>query len=274
MIIVAALALTAVLVAAIVLPIVSKRNIEQTPAPAPLAERLAAIARDRAVGLIGEAEAAEAVIEAKRTALAGEAMQPAPTVSRPARLAAFAFAGLAPLGGAFIYLVVGAPDLIGRKPPPAPSIAEMAPDEQAAAIRGMVAGLAARLEQNPDDVEGWRMVARSWAVLGEAGKSAEALRELLTRVEGDEADWRAYAGALMAAGPGEGREAELARAMEKLKALDPDDPMALFFEGEAARAAGDAATAIARWRRLLEVLPSDAPVRPAIEKLIADTSGG
>lgn len=270
-----AIALSAILAAAIVVPIVSKRTLGEPGAATHLGDRLATMERERAAGLIEEAEAAEAVLEAKRAALAAEAPQTERAVSKPARFAAFVFAGLAPLAGALIYLAVGAPELVGRKTPPAAlSIAEMPPDAQAAAIRGMVEGLAARLAQNPDDADGWRMLARSYAVLGEAAKSAAALRELLMRVEGDPDDWRAYAGALMAQGPGGGREAELARAMGRLKGLAPDDPMVLFFEGEAAKAAGDAATAIARWRRLLEVLPADAPVRPAIEKLIAESGGG
>lgn len=41
-------------------------------------------------------------------------------------------------------------------------------------IRAMVEGLAARLEENPDDLAGWRMLARSWRVLGEAQKADEA----------------------------------------------------------------------------------------------------
>jgi len=41
-------------------------------------------------------------------------------------------------------------------------------------IRGMVAQLAARLEDNPDDVEGWERLARSYRVLGETDKAAEA----------------------------------------------------------------------------------------------------
>jgi cytochrome c-type biogenesis protein CcmH len=56
--------------------------------------------------------------------------------------------------------------------------AELSPDEQAQMIRGMVDGLAARLEQQPDDPEGWRMLARSWTVLGEAERAAAAYARL------------------------------------------------------------------------------------------------
>ena len=38
----------------------------------------------------------------------------------------------------------------------------------------MVEGLAARLADNPEDINGWRMLARSWRVLGETAKADEA----------------------------------------------------------------------------------------------------
>lgn len=43
----------------------------------------------------------------------------------------------------------------------------MTPEEQAAMIQSMVNGLAARLEQDPNDVEGWLRLIRARTVLGE-----------------------------------------------------------------------------------------------------------
>lgn len=54
-------------------------------------------------------------------------------------------------------------------PAPAPAAPQMD------AIRGMVAGLAARLEANPDDPEGWVRLVRSYAVLGETSRRDAAL---------------------------------------------------------------------------------------------------
>jgi cytochrome c-type biogenesis protein CcmH len=52
----------------------------------------------------------------------------------------------------------------------------MAPEAQAAMIRGMVARLAARLEQHPDDKEGWARLAHAYDVLGEPDKAEMARR--------------------------------------------------------------------------------------------------
>ena len=50
----------------------------------------------------------------------------------------------------------------------------MSPEERQAMIRGMVDRLAARLEQNPNDKEGWARLARAYDVLGETDKAAAA----------------------------------------------------------------------------------------------------
>jgi cytochrome c-type biogenesis protein CcmH len=50
----------------------------------------------------------------------------------------------------------------------------MSPDDRQAMIRGMVERLAARLEQNPDDQEGWARLAHAYDVLGDTEKAQAA----------------------------------------------------------------------------------------------------
>ncbi|HYZ39395.1 MAG TPA: c-type cytochrome biogenesis protein CcmI [Stellaceae bacterium] len=50
----------------------------------------------------------------------------------------------------------------------------MSPEQQQAMIRGMVDRLAARLEQNPNDKDGWMRLAHAYDVLGETEKAAAA----------------------------------------------------------------------------------------------------
>jgi cytochrome c-type biogenesis protein CcmH len=63
-------------------------------------------------------------------------------------------------------------DLATIKPTLAPATTPTGPSTQD--IRAMVDGLAKRLKDNPDDIAGWRMLARSWRVLGETAKAEEA----------------------------------------------------------------------------------------------------
>jgi len=56
---------------------------------------------------------------------------------------------------------------------PAPSVPAL-PAGQEEMILGMVARLEARLKENPNDADGWRMLARSYEVLGQADKAKDA----------------------------------------------------------------------------------------------------
>lgn len=58
-------------------------------------------------------------------------------------------------------------------------------DSQMAAVEGMVASLAARLETNPADSEGWVRLVRSYAVLGDVGKRDATLTEAKARFAGN-----------------------------------------------------------------------------------------
>ena len=64
---------------------------------------------------------------------------------------------------------------------PAPAAAPGLSSDQLTAVRGMVAGLAARLKTQPDDPEGWVRLVRAYAVLGDTAKREAALRDASTR---------------------------------------------------------------------------------------------
>lgn len=158
----------------------------------------------------------------------------------------------------------------------AAAIAALPEDEQRAMIEGMVAGLAERLMKEPENPEGWRMLGRSYRMLGRPDESARAWRELLQRTQGGSEDWRGLAFALIEQRPpgDDTISAELQGALEKLRTFDADDPLALFNLGHAARNRGDKAQALALWKRLQEKVPPDAPLAPTLERLIAETQAG
>ncbi|HEX4767613.1 MAG TPA: c-type cytochrome biogenesis protein CcmI [Lichenihabitans sp.] len=71
--------------------------------------------------------------------------------------------------------------------PMASAIASMPAEQQQAAIRGMVEGLAARLAENGHDPEGWLRLVRAYTVLGDVGKARQALSDARHAMTGDEA---------------------------------------------------------------------------------------
>ena len=131
-----------------------------------------------------------------------------------------------------------------------------APEDQEAMIRSMVAGLAERLAEAPDDPEGWRMLGRSYQVLGELDKAAVAYGRLAALLPDEPEAQLAYAGALVdAAGPDGAAPPQAAEILEGLLQAEPVPPDALYYLGEISRRDGDLAAAGSHWRRLLGLLP-------------------
>lgn len=160
-------------------------------------------------------------------------------------------------------------DARGPGSEPADAAQEGASEEQAEQIRGMVEGLAARLAEQPDDAQGWRMLARSYGVLGERAKAAEAAQRAASLLPEDPGAQIAYAEALLAL---ESQDAPLSATavdqLERVVALDADNAEALFSLGRAAAERGEAAQAAAYWRKVLAQLPADAPQRAQLQALI------
>lgn len=61
--------------------------------------------------------------------------------------------------------------------PAAAAIAALPPEQRQAQIRTMVEGLATRLSENGQDLQGWLRLIRSWAMLGEKDKAQAALAD-------------------------------------------------------------------------------------------------
>lgn len=64
--------------------------------------------------------------------------------------------------------------------------AEMTQEERDDMVAGMVAGLAARLEEQPNDLDGWVMLVRSYSVMGEKEKARAAYETALTHFDNDQ----------------------------------------------------------------------------------------
>ena len=85
-------------------------------------------------------------------------------------------AGVPPLGPTAGGQLQGQP---GSQPGPTreqmEAAQEMSPEERQAMVQGMVEGLASRLEETPEDLEGWLRLARAYAVLGRRDDAVSAL---------------------------------------------------------------------------------------------------
>ena len=231
------------------------------------------IAQDKAIGALNEAQYAIAKTELERRMLGEIGSQGAQTIiTAPDRRLAYVLALLIPLGALGIYHKIGKPTAIFN-----PAILSIGEDSVAAQaqIDALLAQIKAKLAQNPNDAEGWLLLARSNASLGNFDEALPAFDKASTLAPNDAdlladyADVLAIANGYKLAGK---PEALLERALE----INPKHEKSLKLAGAAAYERQDYAKVANYWGRLKEVLPKDSPILPelttALEKAQAMSS--
>ena len=109
-----------------------------------------------------------------------------------------------------------------------------------------------RLARNPGDMEGWRMLGRSYLVMGRAGEAATAYERASAMSGGKDPGIELdLAEALVLAGD-PGKQARAKGIIDAALGADETNQKALWYAGLMAARANDVETAKARWSRLLE----------------------
>ncbi len=222
-------------------------------------DQLAELEADLRNGIIGQEQYAQDRDEIERRLLDDtSAVKIKPkTVSASARSTAYAIALGLPVAAIVFYLNVGNPKAVTNEAEPTrpPGARGSAPAERTQEqIEANVAALAKRLQENPNDAQGWTMLARSYASMERFGEAAGAYAKA-TQLSPNDADlWAAYAFVTaMASGRSlEGRPTEL---IEKALQVDPENVSALQLAGGAAFQAKDYKRAITYWERVLKQIP-------------------
>jgi cytochrome c-type biogenesis protein CcmH len=136
-------------------------------------------------------------------------------------------------------------------------------------VASMVERLAQRLKDQPQDAEGWAMLARSYSVLGrhpealQAYEKALALRKDDANLLADYADSLAVQNNNVLAG-------EPLKLVTRALTLEPRNLKALSMAGSEAFDRQDYARAIQYWQQVVEFGPVDSPmvqqVKPGLEQ--------
>lgn len=179
----------------------------------------------------------------------------APLRHRASPRSLWAVALAVPLLSVAVYAATGRPDVL--------TATETAPD-RGVDINAMVASLHKRLAEQPNDLQGWLMLARSHGALQQhreasvAYARAAALSPRNAQVLADQADALAMAQRGIAAG-------EPTRLVQRALHLDPNNLKALAIAATAANDRGDLAAAAAYWERarvaMAGAAPAASPVR-------------
>ncbi len=217
-----------------------------------LREQLADLETEHAAGRVSDADYERTHEELERRALDEGEAQPVSLARQPARLLGLAIVLLVPALAAVIYLSIGQPDGLD----PAKVAGDAGPQVTEAQVEEMVATLAERLKAEPDNPQGWYMLARSYNAMGRFDEAAAAYAELAGRVPDDAQVLVDWADALGAAN-GRDLAGEPARLIDKALALDPANIKALALSGSVAFQAEDYVRAAAQWERIVAMLPAD-----------------
>ena len=230
-------------------------------------DQLAELEREKSEGSLAESDFEQAKRELQRRLL--EEVEPdAGAASRgthgASRKTALAILVLMPILAVLGYGMLGNPNAFDPTRTAAPQ--QMTPEQ----INDMVAKLAERMQANPDNLQGWLMLARSYKTMGRYEEAAEAYGKAEKAINDDPELLASYAETLAMAG-GQGLKGKPSQLVERALKIDPQQPHALFLAGAAAMDAGDNKKGIAYWEALLpQVEPGseiDQMLRSGIDKM-------
>ncbi|MEO8333016.1 MAG: c-type cytochrome biogenesis protein CcmI [Gallionella sp.] len=110
--------------------------------------------------------------------------------------------------------------------------------------------LATELKNNPDNANGWYMLARSYIEMKRYEEGAKAYEELVKLVPDEAQLWANYADVYAMAHGKTLQGPEVAKLLDQALALDPNNITALALTGSAGMERGDYVVAITNWQKL------------------------
>ncbi|MBS0362114.1 MAG: c-type cytochrome biogenesis protein CcmI [Proteobacteria bacterium] len=240
-----------------------------------LKAQLGEIEAQAANGVLPAAEADALKADVKRRVLAeGRQAEPAqrPLSERTLLILALGLVAVVVLAATGLYLKLGQPTAPSSSPV-AQGQGPLPPGHPGADVTQMIGQLEAKMKAQPNDPEGWRMLAWSYMQVGRNAEAASAYGKA-ANLDPHNAEYRSAEGeaTVLAAGGQITPQAE--EAFRKAVSLDPADPRARYYLAVEKDQKGDAKGAMDDWIALLKSAPPDAPwagqVRAFVEKVAAD----
>ncbi len=232
-------------------------------------DQLKEVDADMERGLLTAAQADSARTEIKRRMLAA-ADAGEQSADRGGHKVLVAMVGIAvPAGALALYMLLGQP---GQPDQPfaerAAPTASVPPE-----IAEMVGKLAQRLEQDPNNPQGWIMLARSYQMMERHADATDAYRRAIALGPQNAEVYSGFGEALMQANGG-AVVPEAAQAFGQALAVDASNPRARFFLGVARIQQGDLTGGLAIWRDLEQGAPADAAWLPGLRDQIKAAAAG
>jgi len=226
--------------------------------------KLRALEHARAEGILSEQE-----YSAKRTALGEQMLTAIDAPSTPSRVGyvvALGVALLLPASAIVLYRIVGAPQAVDAS---TTTSAAAVPADHQQNMEQAIAGLQAKLKQNPDDAEGWGLLGRAYEATEHFAEARDALEHAHGLSPDDPNITVAYAEALVLASTSRRVEGEPRRLLESALKAAPDNQHGLWLLGVSEYQDKKYDAAIAAWQHLLSVMPKDSPAAQSVQHQIA-----
>lgn len=236
-----------------------------------LRDQLRELETDREAGLIEQAAYESARHELERR-VAEEVMphQATPVTDSGKRWAAGVVGVAVPVVAVSVYLLVGSPEAMDpAQQQVAAAHQQNSHEVTAEQIEGMVASLATRLQNEPDNIEGWNMLARSYNAIGRFKEASDAYARLVQLVPNDSNLLADYADTLAMA-LGRTLVGEPEKLAGKAVQIDPQNVKAIALWGSAAFERKDYAVAVERWQKIMALVPADSEVARSVSGSIAE----
>ena len=237
-------------------------------------DQLREIDRDRDRGLVDDEEAEAARVEIQRRMLAASEAEkkPAAGASLPrGRMSAAVLAVAIPAAAFGIYFTLGSPEMPGQ-PFAGRNIASEITARQGKLDRSevmqLVARLLKRLEADPNNVDGWVLLGRTYLTIGKFEGALAAYRKAMEVGNRHPEIVTDYAEALVLSGKGQvGPEAQ--GLFEDIAEADPYNPRAGYYLGLRLAQRGNLKAALQAWVDLRAVSPPGSPWLEMVDLQIA-----
>ncbi|GAB3775170.1 c-type cytochrome biogenesis protein CcmI [Ramlibacter monticola] len=208
----------------------------------------------------------------------GEVSDAKPVTQKPQSRAFVAtIAALIPVGALVTYAVLGTPAALHPESEQQAAGQEGGHAMSQEQIESMVQALATKLEKNPNDANGWHMLARSYVVFQRLPEAAQAYDRAYKLNAGDPNMLADYADVLAMVN-GRSLEGRPEKLVDEALKLDPQNQKALSLKGTASFNRGDFNGAAGWWKKLLATVPPGsqpaASIQANIDQALAEAARG
>lgn len=255
--------IVAVVLALVIVPVLRPVATESDSSRADQLRRLSELEDDAASGDIAPDNTAQARAEIERAVITTIESQSFTTGSASTAMPVVIVC-LGLIAGAFsLYLHLGQPDIatyLASHPR-----AEL--NQPATSLDILLERVRERVRQYPDDVDAWRVLARSMLEMNQADEAVHATEQLVRLAPADTQHQLMLADALTLQADGRMPPRAIELVNDAIR-KNPNNGNAYVMRGIALQQQGKTAEAVAAWRQALVLLPADSPVKRDLQSVL------